>query len=165
MEGIPLRAARRADIPMLLLLWQQMMKEHAALDERLTPHPRAREHMLGNLQRWLNDADRQIVVAEEGRRLLVGFAAAVISGAPEWKTTARVGEITDCYVVAPRRRLGIGRRLVGRIQDQLLEKGVDRLRLLAAAANPGSQAFWGAIGWTPQEIVLEKPATDVETGD
>lgn len=165
MEGIPLRTARRQDIPMLLLLWEQMMKENAALDPRLAPHPRAKEHMMGQFQQWIADEDRLVVVAEEGRRLVVGYIAAGLMRGSDWKPAARVAEITDCFVVAPRRRRGIARRLVGRVHDQFIERGVDRFRLQAAAANTGSRAFWEAIGWRVGEVVLEREAPPAPPAD
>ena len=157
MEGIPLRNARRGDIPMLLLLWEQMRKENAAVDPRLAAHPRAKEHMAANLQRWIQDPEHLVIVAEEGKRLLIGFAAAGrlpgIDGAlPE-------GEISDLFVLGARRRRGIARRLVGRIEDQLEEKGVRNMRLQASAQNNGSRAFWEAIGYGVSEVILERGVT------
>jgi len=154
MEGIPLRNARLGDLPMLLLLWEQMRKENTALDARLAVHPRAKEHMAANLQRWIQDPDHLVIVAEEGKRLLVGFAAA--GRLPGVDGGLAEGEISDCFVLGARRRRGIARRLVGRIEDQLEEKGVHSMRLQASAENAGSRAFWEAIGYTVDEVILER---------
>ena len=78
MEGVPIRAARRGDIPSLLLLWEQMMKENAHLDDRLEPHPRAREYMEAQFSNWMQDAKHIVVVAEEHGRLVIGYAAGAI---------------------------------------------------------------------------------------
>ncbi|MDJ0974604.1 MAG: GNAT family N-acetyltransferase [Planctomycetota bacterium] len=157
MEGVPIRAARRGDIPSLLLLWEQMLKENAAADPRLEPHPRAREHMAAQFQAWLSDAQRIIVVAEEGGRLVIGYAAGAIVPGNGWQAPTTLGEITDCYVARPRRRQGIARRLVGRVIDQLFEKGVDTCRLQVGVHNEGSRAFWASMGWKPHEVVYERP--------
>ena len=159
MEGVPIRAARRGDIPSLLLLWEQMMKENAALDDRLEIHPRAKEHWATPLQTWLQDPDHIVVVAEEAGRLVVGYAAGSIVPSPNWEADTKLGEVSDCFVVGPRRRRGIARRLVGRILDQLFEKGVSQMRLQAAARNESSVAFWRSIGWEVSEEIFEK---DVE---
>lgn len=156
MEGVPIRAARRGDIPSLMLLWEQMMKENAAIDPRLELHPRAREQFASQLQTWLQDPNHLVVVAEEGGRLVIGYAAGSIVASQNWEADTRLGEVSDCFVVAPRRRRGIARRLVGRILDQLFEKGVSQMRLQAAARNEGAVAFWRSIGWEVSEEIFEK---------
>ncbi len=159
MEGVPIRNARRGDIPSLLLLWQAMMKELSDMDARFAPHPRAREHMANELAKWLQDPNRHVVVAEEGGRLLIGFASAVKSPGNGWQIPSQVARITDCYVIGPRRRNGVGRRLAGRLLDVLYEDGIDTVRLSVAAKDPGAHAFWSSMGWDNLEEILEK---DVE---
>jgi GNAT superfamily N-acetyltransferase len=155
-EGLPIRNARRGDIPSLLLLWTAMMKETAAADGRLAPHPRAREHMAAQFANWLLDPHRFVAVAEENGRLVVGFAAGAIVPGDGWREPTRLGQVTDCYVAPPRRRTGIARRLVGRVLDQLYEKGVNTVRVAVAARNEPSHAFWQSIGWTDLECVYER---------
>ena len=75
MEGVPIRSARRGDVPSLLLLWTAMMQENSRTDPRLALHPHAREHMAGLFGPWLQDPERVIVVAEEDSRVIVGYAA------------------------------------------------------------------------------------------
>lgn len=157
MEGIPIRIARRGDIPSLLLLWDAMMQELAAADVRFTVHPHAREHMAAEFASWLVDPARIVVVAEEGKRLVVGFASSVMRAGNGWQVPARLGRITDIYVARPRRRAGLARRLAGRLLDLLYEKGIDTVRLAAAAKSPDARAFWSSLGWTDLELVLEKP--------
>jgi ribosomal protein S18 acetylase RimI-like enzyme len=160
MEGLPIRNARRGDIPSLLLLWNAMMQENAAADPRLALHPRAKEHMTAEFARWIRDPKHCIVVAEEGGHLVVGFAAASIAPGNGFQVPDPVGVISDCFVARPRRRLGIGRRLTGRVTDLLYEKGVNTVRVAVAIQNKGACAFWKAVGWGDLEEVLERPITD-----
>jgi ribosomal protein S18 acetylase RimI-like enzyme len=164
MEGIPIRNARRGDIPSLLLLWNAMMQENAAADERLALHPRAKEHMTAEFARWIQDPKHCVVVAEENGHLIVGFAAASISPGNGFQVPAVVGRISDCFVARPRRRLGIARRLTGRVTDLLYEKGVNAVRVAVAVENEGARAFWKAIGWDDLEEVLERPIADPASG-
>ena len=157
MEGIPIRNARRGDIPSLLLLWNAMMQENAATDPRLRLHPRAKEHMTTEFSRWIQDPSHCVVVAEEAGHLVVGFAAASITDGNGFQIPHPVGRISDCFVARPRRRLGIARRLVGRVTDLLYEKGVGTVRVAVAVQNEGARAFWKAIGWDDLEEVLERP--------
>ncbi len=158
MEGVPIRNARRGDIPSLMMLWEALMRENVAKDPRLELHPRAREHMAAQFASWLQDRERFVVVAEEGGRMVVGYAAAAIKEAGEWHVPSRIAEITDCFVAPPRRRLGIARRLIGRLLDTLNEKDIDAVQLQTAAKNPDSVRFWESMGWEVMEVVLEKPA-------
>jgi GNAT superfamily N-acetyltransferase len=156
MEGVPIRNARRGDIPSLLLLWESMMKENAALDPRFALHPRAREHMASDFAEGLQDPHRCIVVAEEGGRLVIGYASAAITAGSGWQIPETLGRVRDCFVVTPRRRQGVARRLVGRLLDLLYEKGVDTVRLSVAEKNVGAHAFWASMGWEDLEEVFEK---------
>ena len=134
------------------------MQESAKHDPRLALHPRARQHMTEQIASWFTDEDRVVVVAEEGGRVVIGFVAARLIDGNGWQAPERLAEISDCYVVAPRRRRGIGRRLVGRAMDLVFEKGVNTLTLQSAARNPEATAFWETLGWTPQESILEREA-------
>lgn len=155
MEGIPIRNARRGDVPSLMLLWSAMMAENARIDPRLAIHPHANEHMAGQFGQWIHDSDRAIVVAEENRRLVVGYAAGRVAPGTGWHSPTRVGEISDCFVVAPRRRQGLARRMIGRLCDMLYEMNVDTVRLQVVAANEAALGFWKATGWDALEEILE----------
>ncbi len=155
MEGIPIRNARRGDIPSLLLLWTAMMEENARLEPRLALHPHAKEHMAGRFREWIQDPDHVVVVAEQDRRLVVAYAAGRVGPGTGWHSPLRIGEISDCFVVPPRRRQGLARRMVGRMCDMLYELNVDTVRLQAVAANQAALGFWKAIGWDVLEEILE----------
>ena len=156
MEGVPIRNARRGDIPSLLLLWDAMMKEISAGDARFGLHARAREHMAAQFQRWIQDEQHLVVVAEEGGRLVIGFAIASLSAGNGWQIPQRIGRISDLYVAGPRRRMGVGRRLTGRLLDLLYETSVDTVRLAVSVSNEGARAFWTSMGWEDLELVLQK---------
>ena len=156
MEGVPIRNARRGDIPSLLLLWGAMMKELAACDARFTLHPRAREHKTAQFQEWIRDDKHLVVVAEEGGRLVIGFAIAWIANGNGWQIPNLLGRVSDIYGAPPRRRLGVGRRLTGRLLDLLYEAGVDTVRLAVAVGNEAAHTFWQSMGWEDLELVLQR---------
>ena len=165
MGGVPIRNARRGDIPSLLLLWTAMMEENEKLDPRMAAHQRAKEHMTSQFAKWLQDAERVVVVAEEGGRVVVGYAAAGVARVSGWQAERVQGEITDCFVAPPRRRMGVARRLVGRMMDLLFEKGANGVRLQASVKNEGSIAFWNSLGWETNEEVWEKTVEVTEGGE
>jgi ribosomal protein S18 acetylase RimI-like enzyme len=156
MEGVPIRAARRGDVPSLHALWQAMMAEHTRLDARLAMHPEAAAWMAAQLGGWIADPARMVLVAEEAGRLVVGYAAARVLPAAGAPGEEREGEITECFVAPARRRRGIARRLASRMLDLLDERRVTCVRLQASGANPGALAFWASLGFEPVETVLER---------
>jgi GNAT superfamily N-acetyltransferase len=103
------------------------------------------------------------VVAEEGGRMIVGFAAGHIEEGLVWQGARRVGRITDCFVAAPRRRRGIARRLVGRVMDALYQRGAETVRLAVATEATGTRRFWAAMGFDELDVVLEREIC--ENGD
>jgi ribosomal protein S18 acetylase RimI-like enzyme len=154
-EGVPIRLARRGDVPSLHALWQAMMAEHARLDARLAMHPDAATWMAAQLGAWVADPQRVILVAEESARIVVGYAAARLL--PAGRTgPEREGELTECFVAPARRRRGIARRLASRVLDLLDERRVTCVRLQAAVANAGAIAFWRSLGFEHVETVLER---------
>ncbi|MFM8979955.1 MAG: N-acetyltransferase family protein [Planctomycetia bacterium] len=156
MEGIPLRMARRGDLPSLHVLWQALLAEHARLDPRLCVHPGAGTWLAAHLAEALGDPQRVLLVAEEGGRRVVGFVSARLL--PEVPGEPREAEVGDCFVVPPRRRRGIARRLVQRALDLLQERGAQHARLQVAVRNPDALAFWRGLGFEPVETLLQRPA-------
>lgn len=157
MDAVPIRTARRGDLPSLVLLATAMLEENARLDPRLSLHPDAKEHVTRSLATWIENAAHVVLVAEEGGRLVVGFAAGSVTPGNGIQGPTRIGQITDCFVVAARRRKGIARRLADRVMDLLTEKGVETIRLQVAARNAQSIAFWESLGLEPLEDILERP--------
>ena len=155
MDAVPIRAARRGDVPSLLLLFQAMTAENARIDARFAVHPDAAEHMSRAFLAWVDDPSRVVLVAEEGQRLLVGYAAGVLHAGDGLGAHEQIGEVTDCFVVPARRRKGVARRLAGRLFDVLVERGADAVRVVAQ--NQASQDFWTSLGYAPLEEVLERP--------
>ena len=156
MEGIPIRSARRGDVPSLHALWQAMMAEHARLDPRLAGHPEAATWMAAQLGQASADPHRLQLVAEEASRMVVGFVTARLLPFGGLPGEEREAEISECFVAPARRRRGIARRLVARLLDMLDERRVVSVRLQAAAANPGALAFWRSLGFEVVQTLLER---------
>ena len=156
METTPIRTARRADVPSLVLLWTAMLEENARKEPRLAMHPDARESALRHLTARIDDPSHVVLVAEEAGHLLVGFASGQVSPGPSSRAITRLGQVTDCFVAPSRRRHGTGRRLATRLFDLLLERGAEVVRLQVVAKNASSEAFWLSLDYAPLEVVLER---------
>jgi ribosomal protein S18 acetylase RimI-like enzyme len=79
-------------------------------------------------------------VVERPDGALVGFAQGGPSDNPEFD-----GELKKIYLLAEYQRLGLGRRLVGRVARRFLSDGIDSMWLFGDARNPSSRA-WLALG-------------------
>lgn len=155
MDAIPIRAARRGDVPSLLLLWSAMLDENARFDPRLAPHPDARESAAGSFAQRVEDPNEVVLVAEDGR-VPVGFAAGKVTPGNGFQVPDKLGQITDCYVIPARRRRGAGRRLASRLVDLLVGKGAESIRLQVVVKNPAAEAFWASLGYEPLEVIFER---------
>ena len=156
MHGVPIRFARRGDIPSLLMLWEALMRELARTDVRLSPHARARDHQTEAFAAAVGN--RLIYVAEENERLIVGFVSMSVDPPGGPLVPNPLGRIHDCYVVPPRRRQGIGRRLAGRALDLLFERGAENAQITVPAHHTATQAFWHSLGWRDRSVIYERNA-------
>jgi GNAT superfamily N-acetyltransferase len=73
---------------------------------------------------------------------LVGFAQANRSDNPAYR-----GELAKIHLLKDYQRLGLGRRLVGRVARRFLSEGIGSMWLYGDARNPSSRA-WIAMGAT-----------------
>lgn len=65
-------------------------------------------------------------------------------------------ELTELYVEAMFRRRGVGRALVARAEALAREAGASRLILLTGFDNAEAQAFYRALGYVEDELMLSK---------
>lgn len=80
------------------------------------------------------------LVVQRADGTLVGFAQANRSDNPAYQ-----GELAKMHLLRDYQRLGLGRRLVGRIARRFLENGIESMWLYGDARNPSSRA-WIAMG-------------------
>jgi ribosomal protein S18 acetylase RimI-like enzyme len=80
----------------------------------------------------------QLIVAEAGQDI-VGTLLGTFDG---WR-----GNMYRLVVHPDRRREGIGRRLVKRIEQFFAEQGARRVTVLIEADRPWAVAFWSAVGY------------------
>lgn len=87
-----------------------------------------------------NDPTWFCFVVERPDGELVGFAQANKSDHPEF-----AGELRSIYLLRDYQRLGLGKRLIGRVARRFLSQGLTSMWLFADARNPSSGA-WIALG-------------------
>ena len=99
-----------------------------------------------------NDPNWFSLVVERADGQLVGFAQAGKTDHPEFG-----GELRKIYLLREYQRLGLGKRLIGRVARRFLSQGIASMWLFGDARNPSSRA-WVALG-------AEKTDNDPGTGN
>ncbi|MBX3134518.1 MAG: GNAT family N-acetyltransferase [Gemmatimonadaceae bacterium] len=87
-----------------------------------------------------DDPDWFCLVVERADGALVGFAQANRSDNPAYE-----GELAKIHLLRDYQRLGLGRRLVGRVARRFVARGITSMWLYGDARNPSSRA-WVALG-------------------
>ena len=159
-DSIQLRPARAADIPSLVLLSLAMLEENGRHEPRLTPHADAPAGLAERHAKEIADPSCAVIVAEEKPGLLIGMASGQLGRGDALRRSIRVAVTTGCFVVPPRRRRGIARRLADRVAQALVDLGAYELRLHVVAKNAASLAFWSSLGYEPVEDLLDRPTAD-----
>jgi ribosomal protein S18 acetylase RimI-like enzyme len=136
---LAIREATAADIPALARLHVVTWNATYAPFGLKGPSVEVRE------QQWRakfanNDADWFCLIVERADGDLVGFAQAGRSDNPAYE-----GELAKIHLLRDYQRLGLGRRLVGRVARRFLSRGITSMWLYGDARNPSSRA-WLAMG-------------------
>lgn len=90
------------------------------------------------VRRAITNPAALLVVAEAGQEM-VGTLLGAFDG---WR-----GNMYRLVVHSSRRREGIGRQLVKRIEQFFAERGARRITVLIEADRPWAVAFWTAVGY------------------
>jgi len=91
-----------------------------------------------------------LIVAEAGEEM-IGTLLGTYDG---WR-----GNMYRLVVHPGRRRQGIGRRLVARIEQFFAERGARRITVLIEADRPWAVAFWTAVGYPRDEHIVRHLGT------
>ena len=144
-----IRRATREDIGTLAELWRAFEREvpppaHVDVDE-------AEE--LREIEGYLQDGIALLAVEEDGRP--VGFALARARG-------ARVGRLSDLYVVPEARRAGLGAALVREVAAELRAHGLEVLDLEVMASNRDARTVYTRWGFVEDVLTLVAQLDELE---
>lgn len=145
MAQVVIRPATPDDVGGILLLWNELMDYHAALDARFQSALGGEEHWADILLDWLQSDDGCVLVADAGGKL-VGFIIGLVRENPPVLLPPKYGLVTDICVDPGWRRQGIGRRLFEALKVWFREKQLFVIQLSVAHRNPVSKTFWHAMG-------------------
>lgn len=127
------RAARPADAPAILDLWQGARSAHASTPDRIE-----------DVHRLLGETPESLLVADAGGKL-VGVLIAAWDG---WR-----GNMYRLAVLRERRRRGIGLALVRAGEEHLRRQGGHRITALVGYEDEIASAFWESAGYPPDRQI------------
>jgi ribosomal protein S18 acetylase RimI-like enzyme len=141
--GMEIRAATSADGPTLEALWR-------SFEEEVPPPSHADHDPDVELEeiRAIVASGLAFLAEEDGRAL--GFALAR-------RASARLGRLTDLYVVPDARRGGVAAALVHAVVESFAREGVEHLDLDVVASNAAARAVYHRWGFVEDTVVLIAP--------
>ncbi len=136
-DGVVIRAAAPADVPVLLEMFAELA-DYEHLSDKLV----ATEDLLGEAL-FGGDPLAEALIAEE-RSLVAGYAVFF----PTFSTFLAVPGIwlEDSFVRPSHRRAGVGRALLAAVAAQVRERGGSRLEWSALRWNELALGFYRGIG-------------------
>jgi ribosomal protein S18 acetylase RimI-like enzyme len=144
---VTVRAATAADVPALEQLWR-------AFEGEVPPPAHVELDLARELAELRAAVEAGLALVAEADGEPVGFALAR-------RTAARLGRLTDLYVVPEARRGGVAAALVHGVVEQLAAQGVERLDLEVTAANAAARAVYHRWGFAEDVVVLGAPVTQL----
>jgi len=142
-----IREAQRRDSKAICALWQVLMDFHAARDSRFLFAPNAVRAFEQHLIQTIRSRGARVYVAEAGGEI-IGYVMGEIHTRKPIYPVGTYGFISDIVVHEAWRRCGVGRALAEALMGWFRRQGVTAMELFVAEANPISDAFWRALGFT-----------------
>ena len=149
------RPARAGDLPVLVDLWDELIRHHAPLDSHYAVGPVAGSAWRRRAAKLVEGIGGAVFVCGTAG-VLQGFCSVELRGGSPLVDRAASAEITDLFVVAERRRSGCGRALVAAALEWLRSREIVRVEVRVLDANREGQAFWRALGWGDFVDVLQR---------
>ena len=161
------RPARLRDLPAVSRLAAELVRLHHRLDPQrfllVEPIEAGYRWFFG---REIKRKGAVILVAEDERRKIVGYAYGTMEGRNWNDLLDACGKLNDIYVHEAARRHGVGRLLLDAMRSELTARGAPRIVLLTDWGNPKAHAFFEAAGFrrTMLEMTVEADA-EANTGE
>ena len=140
--------AREGDVPCLVDLWLDMMRDHEGFEPRLRLTSAAGFAYQSYLTLHLRSPKSIVVLAREGGRT-AGFCCAYVCQNLPMFLPAEFGYVSDLFVLPDFRRQGAGTALLSRVTEFFRAAGVACAQLQVYRQNESGRAFWEGKGFEP----------------
>jgi ribosomal protein S18 acetylase RimI-like enzyme len=147
-KQITIRKATAKDVPAILELWKELMDFHKKLDSFWTRTDSGHKRFAEFLKEHINSNDACALVATDGKQL-VGFCLIRISNYPPVLKKRQYGELTNIAVTKKYRRYSIGQKLVKKVRQWCVKRGISRIEARYSTENQIAAGFWAKVGFRP----------------
>jgi ribosomal protein S18 acetylase RimI-like enzyme len=159
----PTIALRYADTPDELdavePMWNALQEHHVRITPNLGPHtperdlPDAWRMRRSKYERWLEDPETFLVLAENASGP-VGYAFVTVGpGYASWATGERAGVLETLSVLPEHRSGGIGAALIEAVWSRLGEEGIDDMSITTTETNVDARRFYESQGFSQGFVV------------
>ncbi len=155
-SAVRLRDAIEEDVPQVVRLWGDMMREHEGFEARLRLSEKALPAYEMYLLMHLRSSRSLVRVAEREEGGVCGFCCAYVAQNLPMFEPPDLGYVSDLYVEPSRRREGIGRALLESVRLWFGERQIAELHLQVYVRNEKGLGFWKSQGFEAffQRMVL-----------
>jgi GNAT superfamily N-acetyltransferase len=159
-----IRKARLSDVPGIIELWFEFMKEHGGIVRRGNPKLKpytilrkdAKEEFKPFVKKNIRSRNGGVVVAEEDGRL-VGYTLFFIKKGPSVYTEKVFGYISDMFVKKGSREKRISSLLREEALRFFRKKGIKHSSLVVSPTNSRAREVYKKWGFQEYHIEMRKP--------
>ena len=142
---IAYRLVNEADYPLIMDMYTRLNGHFYSMGYRL-PHPEnVGQVWLESFQRTLGRFSNVFIAEIDGQ--VVGFMLCRIKSLPRYMGGVLVGELSDMWIEASARRLGIGDKLSRLAIEWLREQGVHSIEIQVLRENHASWKLYERMGF------------------
>ncbi len=145
MSSVSYRTVAESDLPVLLEFYENLNTYFYSMGYRL-PHPEnVGEVWLDSFQRTLGRFSNVFIAEVDDR--VVGFMLCRLKRVPSYMGGVMVGELSDMWIDASARRMGIGDRLSRLAIDWMRQQGAHSIEIQVLKDNEASWKLYERMGF------------------
>lgn len=143
-----LRRALGDDLPRMVEIWMEMMREHERFDNRLVLTSNAASSYQNYLLMHIRSPKSIVVVAEDEGRI-VGFCCAYMCANLPMFQPSEFGYISDLAVDGACQRQGLGSQILDYVTEWFSRYAIRCIQLQVYSNNEQGKQFWSSKGYKP----------------